>query len=222
MKKISIVFAKSFAENGVTPILSSEVRPGNEWVIAGEGVATIKKDGTAACIQGGQLYVRYSRKLNKKWHRVRHTITEFLPEMFKDIPEGSILCNAMPDKVSGHWPCWVPCRRDDPSHKYAFEAFDALADKVDGTYELIGPTLRCNPHKLSSHQLYRHGSEVVEVSDYSKEGLGALLAALDEEGLVFHHKSQEGVMAKIRRKDYDLVWNPEADPRDLRQKGDDA
>lgn len=218
MQKISVLFKQTYAEDGTTSILQDEVRPGNEWVLNGEGIATIKKDGSAALIKDGQLYVRYGRKLVKQWHFKKKSIEKFEPEMFKPIPEGSILCNELPDPITGHWPCWVPCSRDKPEHKYAFEAFDALTEVKDGTYELIGPTVQCNPYNLTSHVLYKHGSEVVEISDYSYEGLKAVLTSLDAEGLVFHHKTLPNVMAKLRRKDFNLKWNEQADSRNTRNK----
>lgn len=220
MQKIPVLFLSvASAEGNENFQVRDAVRPGLEWVMNGEGVATLKKDGAAAAIINQQLYTRYDRKLDKKFHRIRHTIEKFEPHMYKAVPEGTVLCNAAPDPISGHWPSWVPCSRDEPSHKYLFEAFDALETPEDGTYELIGPTVRLNPYQLSKHVLYKHGADVISISDYSFEGLREVLKTLEGEGIVFHHKTDATKMAKLRRKDFGFDWNEAADPRNLKEKG---
>jgi hypothetical protein len=89
----------------------------------------------------------------------------------------------------------------DPATKWHRQAFDA--DLPDGTYELVGPKVQSNRYGLDTHQLWRHGSVIVEV-ERTREALIEWLATHDEEGLVFHHP--DGSMAKIRRKDFGLRW----------------
>jgi hypothetical protein len=43
-------------------LVYDEVVPGAEWVAAGEGVATVKWDGTCCRIHDGRLYKRYDAK----------------------------------------------------------------------------------------------------------------------------------------------------------------
>lgn len=92
-----------------------------------EGVkATRKYDGTACAIIDGLLYKRYDVKKGKA------------------VPKFAIPCQE-PDHITGHWPHWVLCQRDNPADKYHFEGLDNLDRKEDGTYELCGPKIQGNP-----------------------------------------------------------------------------
>jgi hypothetical protein len=51
MRKISVVFQLD-CESGV---LLPNVRKGNEWVLQGEGIATLKIDGSATLFKDGRL-----------------------------------------------------------------------------------------------------------------------------------------------------------------------
>jgi hypothetical protein len=46
-------------------LVRDEVTPGAEWVVAGEGVATRKFDGTCCCVRDGRLYKRYDAGCDK-------------------------------------------------------------------------------------------------------------------------------------------------------------
>jgi hypothetical protein len=154
-----------------------------QWVVDGEGTATIKHDGTSCAIIGGVLHRRFDAKHGKT------------------APEGWVACEDTPDPVTGHWPGWLPVVDGDPATKWHQEAFDA--DLPDGTYELVGPKVQSNRYGLDRHQLWLHGSVVVEV-ERTIEALVSWLETHDEEGLVFHHPN--GAMAKLRRKDFGLSW----------------
>lgn len=64
MKKIPCLFQRDFTDRR-NPRLLESVTPGMEWVIADEGEATIKLDGTACAVIGGKLYKRYDAKHGK-------------------------------------------------------------------------------------------------------------------------------------------------------------
>lgn len=49
MKKIPTLFKREFENHRVVKVLP-EVTPGFEWVLRGEGVATVKYDGSCAMI----------------------------------------------------------------------------------------------------------------------------------------------------------------------------
>lgn len=210
MKKMKTVFIID-RENGslatTTPV------PGCEWVLAGEGVATIKRDGSAAMVRHGKLFKRMARKMSKNHlFAFRRNPDMVIDEaMFKDAAEGWEPCEAAPDKKTGHWPGWVPVRDGDPADKLHLEAFAHEGDWKDGTYELVGPKVRLNPHALERHELHRHGADEV-VIERSYSAIREWLIRHEEEGLVFHHP--DGRVAKVRRKDFGIVWNPDADPRD--------
>lgn len=187
MKKISTLYKKD--PNNLARVID-EVNPENAWVFEGH-VATRKFDGIATAIISGELYKRYD---------VKHP---------KPVPFGAIPCQE-PDELSGHWPHWVKCDRDIPSDKLFFEAFDSLEEKVDGTYELCGESISTerfkanfNVEKINGHKLIKHGSELLNVSDLSFNGIKQFLSEHDIEGIVFYHPT-DGRMCKIRKKDFGL------------------
>ena len=150
------------------------------WVLAGEGVATRKIDGTSCMVRGGTLYKR--REL-KQGDRVP--------------PDFEI---ADTDAETGKTVGWVPVSEgpEDARHREALSA--GLAD---GTYELVGPKVQGNPEGYAVHTLVRHDSLVLDEAvprDFA--GLSAWLAGRDIEGLVFHHP--DGRMAKIKLRDFGL------------------
>lgn len=189
MKKIPTLFEREYDEKGYIKNLLPIVKEGLEWVLAGEGTATIKIDGACCAIMGGELYKRYDAKRGKK------------------VPEGAIKCQEAPDPVTGHMPCWVKCNRNEPGDKWFWVGFDGLEDKSDGTYEAIGPHFQSNPYKLETDQLVRHGNEVVEV-ERTFEGIRQYLTDHVIEGIVFWKDGEP--RCKIKRRDYGLVWGHDA------------
>lgn len=93
MRKIPTLFERIFEKHKKVGILPN-ITPGMEWVIAGEGVATEKMDGSCCAIIDGIFYKRYDAKKGK------------VP------PEGAIPC-CEPNEVTGHWPHWVKVDSDD-------------------------------------------------------------------------------------------------------------
>lgn len=183
MKKITTLFKKD--SNDLSRVIN-EINPENFWVINGEAIATRKFDGTAAAIINGSLFKRFDAKNGK------------------NIPKNAISCQD-PDLITGHHPHWVKCIRENKEDQYFFQAFDELTNKDDGTYELCGEKVQNNPEKITGHKLIKHGCEILQIIDYSFEGLKRLLSDpnLDIEGLVFHHKT-DGRMCKIRKKDFQV------------------
>lgn len=204
MKKTPIVFVMDYDRDALTPV----VRKGLEWVAAGEGIATVKVDGSAALWKGGRLWKRYDRKLSKSSQLRLDRGQDLGPirdELFKVPPPGFEPCEAKPDPVSFHWPGWVPISETDPADKWHREALAQAGVLEEGqTYELVGASLSDNPYGLARHELWRHGHEAVDLPGRSFEQLRDYLASANVEGLVFHHP--DGRMAKIRRKDFGLFW----------------
>lgn len=165
-------------------VLTSEVTPGCEWVLAGEGKATFKFDGTACLIMGGYLFARYDAKHGKA------------------PPSEAIPCDSQPDPITKHWPHWVRVE-DQPQYKWHKAAF-AVFSGPDGTYELVGPGINSNKENRKVLELVKHGSIVCEDAPRDFEGLKAYLAHFNGEGLVFHHP--DGRMCKIRRVDFGYPW----------------
>lgn len=219
MKKMSTVYEM----NRETGLVFNKVRPENQWVVDGEGVATIKFDGTACTVINGQLYKRFDRKLNKKGDALRRKQgASFVPteEMFRVLPVGAIPCIPTFDPVTFHFPHWVPVVEGAPEDTFHNEGLKNFVGqlKEGQTYELVGPKIGKNHYNLDKHELWEHGSVQIEVTDRTFEGLKTLLISLNEEGLVFHHN--DGRMAKIRRGDFStndrLDWDwKDAKPEDF-------
>ena len=189
MKKMKTVFFIEYDENGNSNIVN-KVRPENEWVLNGEGVATIKFDGTAAIFKNNQLYKRFDRKLTKKFSRLKQRkgdSFEVKEHMFRTLPEGAIPCQEKPDPVTFHHPHWVPVD-DSPENRYFHEALEKNPVLNEGkTYELVGEKVQGNLENISGHELWEHGSKIVEGLEITFEGLKAWLLDNKVEGLVFHH-----------------------------------
>ena len=130
MQKIPFVFKREYEG---TRRVYDEIVPGCEWVINGEGVATEKIDGTSCLVRDGKLYKRYDAKKGRT------------------PPSEWEAAEPAPNEHTGHWPGWLLVT-DTPENKWHIAAFAANSDLPDGTYELIGPKVQGNPHRVDSHQ----------------------------------------------------------------------
>lgn len=186
MKKIPTLFVRKFVDGKCVGI-TDEVTPGLEWVLAGEGVATVKYDGACCAIIGGRLYRRYDAKHGK------------IP------PRNAIPC-CNPDPVTGHWPHWKLVEPGNSTDKWFIEAFNNtfLTTIVDNaTYEAVGPHFQGNPYNFDEDHLIIHGNVYVDV-DRSFEGIREFLRTSKVEGLVFW--KDEEPQCKIKRKDFGFAW----------------
>lgn len=182
MKKIPTVFERDW--DGDRSRVVNQVHPGCEWVLAGEGRATRKLDGTCCMIRDGKLYKR--REIAKGGT---------FPVLFEREDF---------DDETGKTVGWVPCDVG-PDDRWHMEAFSKQADWPNGTYELLGPKVQGNPEQCPDHRLMPHGVMVVEADGDAPrtfEGLEDYLATQDIEGIVFHHP--DGRMAKIKLRDFGL------------------
>ena len=153
--------------------------------MAGDGIATIKWDGACCAVINGVFYKRYDAKHGKP------------------IPSNAIKCQENADPVTGHLPCWVPCKRAASSDKWFWDAYDKMGIVSDGTYEAIGPHFRSNPHNLDTDILKPHGKDIVEL-DRSFEGIRTYLETHVIEGIVFWKDRHP--RCKIKRKDFGFPW----------------
>lgn len=188
MNKIITLFKRDYKGNRQ---VFNEVVSGAEWVIAGEGIATIKIDGTCCLVRDGVLYKRYDAKEGKT------PPANFEPAQ----PE--------PDEVTGHWPGWVPVGNgpEDQWHREALKGWIETYNRnaPDGTYELIGPKVQGNLYDRDKHALLSHDSPALVVGpprDF--DGIRAWLEKHDVEGIVWHHP--DGRMVKIKRRDFGILW----------------
>lgn len=126
------------------------------------------------------------------------------------IKNGQLLKRQKPKERDYDEASYVSCLREDPSDKWAFEAFDALEQKQDAVYELVGPKIQRNPQHEPAHRLIRvvpmNEQELEIPNDHLERsfGLRDFLVAHYYEGVVFHHP--DGRLAKIKRRDFGLSW----------------
>jgi hypothetical protein len=173
MKKISSLFAR----DAVNPqILTRDYHPAASWVVAGEGHATRKWDGTAARWADGQLWSRYDAKQGKP-------------------PPPGFVPSQDPDPNTGHHPGWVPATR--PEDKWIRES--AGSDPwPDGTYEACGPRINGNPEGLTEHKLIRHGDSILTGVPITWDGLLGYFTAHNIEGVVWWRDLEDLDCDKIK------------------------
>lgn len=159
-------------------LVYDEVVPGAEWVIAGEGIATRKWDGTCAMVRQGVLFKRYTLRQGK-----------IPPSGYEPATEW--------DEVTGKQEGWVPVDPADPADQWHVEAF---SDEPDGTYELVGPKVQGGVEGYVTHQLLAHGRELLPDAPRSFVELRNYLDGGGIEGIVWHHP--DGRMVKIKARDF--------------------
>ena len=176
MKKIPSLFRRDHAGDRT---VFDEIVPGCEWVQAGEGVATVKWDGTCCLVDGGRLFKRRTLRRGKT------------------PPPGYVAATAT-DEVTGKQEGWVPVG-DGPDDAYHREAWsDGLPD---GTYELVGPKVQGGAEgDGEQHELWRHGSKILAAVPTDFVGLADFLDGGGIEGIVWHHP--DGRMCKIKARDF--------------------
>lgn len=197
MRKIISLFQRNYDGDR---LVRDEVVPGAEWVLAGEGVATRKWDGTCCMIRSGKLFKRYDAKKGKT-----------PPPDFEPAQDY--------DAVTGHMPGWVPVGEgpEDRWHRDAMaqgEDFDS-APLSDGTYELIGPKVQGNPENVhaggaSGHILVRHDRIDLPDAPRTYDALKSYFSSAEIEGIVWHHP--DGRMVKIKGKDFGIKRTPSLQP----------
>lgn len=184
MKKIISLFQRNYDGDR---LVRNEIVEGAEWVVAGEGFATRKYDGTCCLVHEGRLFKRYEVKKGKK-----------PPHNFK--PANDV------DQTTGKQQGWVPVG-DGPEDEWHREAFTKAIDETngslaDGTFELCGPKIQGNPEQLPKHWLIRHGNYFLADAPRDFESLKKYLSENDIEGIVWHH--DDGRMVKIKSKDFGI------------------
>lgn len=190
MKKVLSLFKRDY--EGTRQAYDYVVK-GCEWVIAGEGVATLKLDGTSCLVQDGVLYKRYDAKKGKT------------------PPAGWLPCEDAPNEHTGHWPGWLPVS-DKPEDRWHREAFqnDRGHPYADGTYELLGPKIQGNPYGYVEHFLAPHGQVRLHGVPRDFEGLKKYFANHEIEGIVWWRdpSNSDCDKCKVKRKDFGLPWPP--------------
>jgi hypothetical protein len=159
--------------------VTDEVVPGCEWVLAREGVATRKYDGTCTMLdEDGRWWARREVKPGKP-----------RPDNFYEVST---------DETTGKTMGWEPIAQS------AFSKFHAEAcagqTLAPGTYELCGPKVNGNPEHFDGHRLVRHADAEVIRDDGDVHALICYCNQEGFEGVVWHHP--DGRMAKLKVRDF--------------------
>lgn len=180
MNKIPTIFVRDMTRQPA--LVKPEWHSDCQWVRDGEGVPTVKYDGTCCLIRDGKMYKR--RELRSG---------DSAPADFESLGT---------DENTGKTVGWLPVvdGTDDRWHR---EARD-IKKWDDGTYELIGPKIQGNKNHASRHTLIRHGIDPIRDDPRTFEAIRNYLSMAEIEGLVWHHS--DGRMAKIKRRDFGLKW----------------
>ena len=183
MQKMISLFQRNYDTDH---LVRDEVVPGAEWVLAGEGVPTVKLDGTCCRVHHGRLYKRHEVKKGKQ-----------APEGFE--PAGGA------DPKTGKQVGWVAVGHG-PEDRWHREAWEVNGAYEEGTYELIGPKVQGNPEQVDEHMLVRHGHTEILGAPRDFDGLRQFFQECNVEGIVWHHP--DGRMVKIKAKDFGLPRGP--------------
>lgn len=192
MKKIPTLFERIYDTNGKVIGITDNVKQGFEWVLLGDGVATVKIDGSCCAFINGVFYKRYDAKKGKT------------------PPAGAIPCTPEPDPITGHWPHWVRVDTENSADKWFISACMALfpygmIDLYDNrTYEAIGKHFNGNPYKLDNDILVPHGQEIIKDCPRTFDGIKEYLKHHYIEGIVFWKDNEP--QCKIKRSDFGYKW----------------
>ena len=123
----------------------------------------------------------------------------------KPVPDGAIKCQEEADLITGHFPCWIKCDRNNPADKWFWAAYDNTTTPIDdGTYEAFGYHFQGNPYHLEKDELIKHGTIILYV-ERTFEGIKKYLSENYIEGIVFWKDGEP--KCKIKRSDFGFEWN---------------
>lgn len=192
MRKIPTLFVRD--RDGDPRHVTSEPDPSCAWVLAGEGRATRKYDGTCVRFDGARWHARREVKPGRP-----------APPGFNPVAT---------DPVTGKTVGWEPAEQS-AFWKHLRAALDDHADRdggdggdggglAPGTYELIGPKINGNPEGAERHTLVPHGADDLGDVPRDRDGLAAWLHAHPYEGIVFWRDPSDPACdkAKIKRRDF--------------------
>ncbi|KUJ68479.1 hypothetical protein ACZ90_17965 [Streptomyces albus subsp. albus] len=185
MQKIPTLFARNPEDRRH---VLNEITPGCEWVLAGEGTATRKYDGTCVLLDEDRRW----------WARREVKPGKATPPAYRPLST---------DETTGKTVGWEPIEQSSFA-RFHDEALNRppLGGLHPGTYELIGPKINRNPEGAQHHQLIRHAeaSPITVPPALTFESLRDFfvgkLTPLGYEGIVWHHP--DGRMAKLKTRDF--------------------
>jgi hypothetical protein len=177
MRKIPTLFIRDVDD---MRRVTRQVNPACRWVVAGEGVATRKYDGTCVLLDdAGRWWARREVKPGKT-----------PPPNYRPVET---------DPNTGKTVGWEPIEQSAFA-KFHAEALAAGIPGTPGTYELVGPKVNGNPEQVGRHVLWAHAdADVLPDAPRDFDGLARYLGDFPGEGIVWHHP--DGRMVKLKRRD---------------------
>jgi hypothetical protein len=181
MKKIPTLFVRDPEDRSR---VLDEVNPDCQWVIDGEGLPTVKLDGACCMIDTDGIF----------WKRREVKKGKTAPDDFQLVER---------DETTGKSVGWVLVDPGTPEDQFFAEAFERLADRQPGTYELVGPKVQGNPEQYSAHRMMPHASlRFSHTIPRTFDMIQQWIDARPIEGIVWHH--EDGRMAKIKKRDFGM------------------
>ncbi len=186
VQKIPTMFVRDESKPGYP--VTDEWKADCLWVRQGEGIATVKLDGTNVKVEHGNLFKR--QKPNER----DYDDAAYVP------------CDRANPADRWAWEAF------DAMSTIAV-GLASQTTPPDGIYEVVGPKIQGNPQHHVAHTLVRVvppsprvllPNEPGDDLERTFTGLRRYLEAHPIEGLVFHHP--DGRLAKIKRRDFGLRW----------------
>lgn len=178
MQKIPTMFERDESQKG-HPV-TNRIKPECQWVLDGEGIATVKLDGTNIKIEDGVLFKRQKPK-DRDYDAASYVLCHRAAPADRWAFEAF---DVMVDKTDGIYELVGPKVQGNP-HGYSGHVLERVVPP--------GPIVR---------------SVMLEPLTRTFDGLREWLARWPFEGIVFHHP--DGRMAKIKRRDFGLSWPVES------------
>ena len=210
MRKIPTLFVRNYDGDR---LVRNEVTPEAAWVLAGEGIATAKMDGSCCLVKGGKLFKR---------HEVKNAA--IVGGVMQRCPPPGFVLEEL-DRTTQKAFGWLPVG-DGPEDRWHREALANYVEVYkeqpkDWTYELCGPKVQGNPegfpvHMLIPHGYVEHGCPFYFAAPRTYEGLKALFAdpESDVEGLVWWRDpaNLDCDKVKVKAKDFGIKRHPRPAP----------
>ncbi len=177
MIKIPTLFLRDYANRG---LITRTINPDCQWVTERIDTVSVKHDGVAVRYDGVAWWARRQVKAGKLE------------------PENFVLSEL--DENTGTRYGWEPIGQ---SSFYPMFVNAALQDnpQPESTFELCGPRVNGNRHRLPIPVLIPHGVEKVRSAvPRTFDGLELFFSNHDIEGLIFEHP--DGRRAKIKHRDF--------------------
>lgn len=195
MKKIPTLYVRSDSTHLVTPAL---VVP-----FPDTATTTEKIDGMSCYYHNFQLFRRSERHLLRK---SKQRGAPFTLEDYGAAPDEWLPAQVGPDVLTGHWPGWMPVSLYNPEDQHHVEALsnEGMYLNNERTYELVGPKVQGNPYRLARHELWEHGTKLLEGVPDSFLGLRDYLCEHHIEGIVWWIGTAP--YCKLKRKDFGIEW----------------